>query len=66
MATGNEAEIKEWYQKNGYQFSINYVEDNVLFKELKINRFPFIFCLENSIVVKKGPFVKEMYEGYLA
>lgn len=62
---GDKEEIEKWYIDNNYKFSVNYIQKDILINEMKINRFPYIFVLENLVVTKKGPLFLEWINDYV-
>lgn len=66
VVEGNKEEVEEWYIDNNYKFYANYIQEDILFNDLKINRFPYAFSLEYSKVVKKGPIFKEIIDDYIS
>ncbi|WP_303863513.1 hypothetical protein [Alkalibaculum bacchi] len=65
IVEGNKEEAEEWYKKNNYDFYSFYIDMKNMTQELKINRFPFIFILEDGTVKSKGPLFEEYIENYL-
>lgn len=66
IAHGNKSEVEMWYSKNNYNFYAGYIEKEVLFNDLKINRFPYSFSIEYSVVKNKGPLFKHLINNYIS
>lgn len=63
---GQKNKVEDWYLNNKYTFHATYIEEDILLEELKINRFPFAFCLNESVVINKGPLFKEIIPNYIS
>jgi len=65
VVEGEKGEVEEWYKNKNLNFHVNFINKDVLLYDLKINRFPFVFVLDNSVVINKGPLFIENFDEYI-